>query len=87
VPLRVKTVVTPELRERVRQLFNGEDAALGRGGGAGMSDERMAEVLAAEGFDVGLSALARVRKEMGLVRRGKGDAELWERRRDEGRGG
>lgn len=75
-PHRAKTTDTPELRLRIRQLFNGEGE--GRRAGQGLSDEAIVERLEDEGFELGLCALVKIRKEEGLVRRGKGDQRLWE---------
>lgn len=75
-PHRAKTIDTPQLRARIRQLFNGEDDS--RRAGAGLSDEQIIERLEEEGFEVGLCALVKIRKEEGLIRRGKGDQALWE---------
>lgn len=94
-PRRQKSVVTLELRKRIRMLFNGEevDGVTGEvvrrrqggerdgGAAAGLGDEEILEVLRGEGWRVAMRALVRVRKEEGLVRRGRGDWEEWERER------
>ncbi|KAF2099846.1 hypothetical protein NA57DRAFT_75350 [Rhizodiscina lignyota] len=78
-PHRAKTIDSPELRARIKQLFNGEDVTTGKRAGAGLSDERIIEALEAEGFEIGLCGLIKIRKDEGLIRRGKGDGEAWEK--------
>ncbi|KAF1989605.1 hypothetical protein K402DRAFT_401719 [Aulographum hederae CBS 113979] len=82
-PRRNKTTQTPLLRVRIKELFNGEryldDGTVLKTGTVGMRDDAILDILREEGFQIALRALVKIRKEEGLVRRGRGDWEAWEK--------
>ena len=56
---RQRTIDTPELRTRIRELFLK----------LCLDDKEMLQVLQAEGYEIGQTALARLRLQLGLPRR------------------